>query len=129
MPKHPNSKHGLLIDVLSAKERAKIIEIGVNEMLDKEEFFFKAGQGYLTKLHGKPCGCAVGAVCQFLGGRSKKEAAVFEGIEDTGLATEQEMVAVEQGYERGDGKGGPFFELGKRLRARDDADPNWVQKD
>lgn len=124
------------VETYSVEERVAILEREVNELLDSGAFRLKGGVGYLsTTLPGPApaCGCAVGALVQALGGRGDR--GIFATATDTGLITLEELGDLEQGYECGrqrttNGRtaSGPFFEFGRRLRARPDADPSWQRK-
>lgn len=136
-------KEGPPVDVFSPEERAQVLEAEISALLDAGGFKFMNGVGYLNVVKGKtPCGCAVGAAVQALGGLHP-DRGIHEVVVDTGLATSKELHSLEAGYEEPGpteppipaeesrvvvDRDSPFYLLGQRLRARPDAAPSWHRK-
>lgn len=125
---------GPVVEQFSARERVEFLEANIVEALDLGQFKFRRGLGYLSCSAGTPCGCAIGVAAFVLGGCARFGFAP-DLVVDTGIVTSEELQCLEMGYESGSGisPGGPrasgaFFQLGRRLRARDDADPTWEPK-
>jgi len=127
----------------SPKRRAARLEAELEDLIDRGEFTLRGGWGYLTLgPENRPCGCVLGGVSLALAGSIRNATVDGHGreacigvIERTGLASREECLLLEQGYEWGrcgrvteEQDSSPFFAAGVRLRARPDANPSWSPK-
>lgn len=121
---------GTVAETIPAKERAAILDRDIKAALKAKQFRFQVDWYRFDSATGSACGCAIGAALHVLSPGVGHGDFARDALEATGFLTQEEVFALEEGYEydhaldsnvSADAK--HFLRLGRSLRARPDSRP------